>query len=180
MIEAVIFDLDGSMVDSMWLWRALDIEYLGRYGITLPENLQACIEGMSFSETAAYFKERFQLPDDLDTIKAEWNRMAWDKYTYEVPVKDGVTELLQYCRAHGMKAGIATSNSRELVENVVHVHGMDSYFDCIMTGCDVAKGKPAPDFPTRRSSDLNWMWRHKTALYSRISFRESSPARRRA
>ena len=145
MIEAVIFDLDGSMVDSMWLWRALDIEYLGSYGITLPENLQACIEGMSFSETAAYFKERFQLPDDLDTIKAEWNRMAWDKYTYEVPVKDGVTELLQYCRAHGMKAGIATSNSRELVENVVHVHGMDSYFDCIMTGCDVAKGKPAPD-----------------------------------
>ena len=141
MIEAVIFDLDGSMVDSMWLWRAIDIEYLGRFGITLPENLQACIEGMSFSETAAYFKERFSLPDDLDTIKAEWNRMAWDKYAYEVPVKDGVTELLQYCMTHGIKAGIATSNSRELVENVVNVHGLDSYFGC----CDVAKGKPAPD-----------------------------------
>lgn len=145
MIEAVIFDLDGSMVDSMWMWRAIDIEYLGRFGISLPENLQACIEGMSFSETACYFKERFQLPDDLDTIKADWNRMAWDKYTYEVPVKDGVTELLQYCMDHGIKVGIATSNSRELVENVVKVHKLDHYFDCIMTGCDVAKGKPAPD-----------------------------------
>ena len=121
MIEAVIFDLDVSMVDSMWLWKAIDIEYLGKFGITLPENLQACIEGMSFSETAAYFKERFNLPDDLDTIKAEWNRMAWDKYTYEVHVIEGVTELLEYCIEHGIKAGIATSNSRELVENVVKV-----------------------------------------------------------
>ena len=145
MIEAVIFDLDGSMVDSMWMWRTIDIEYLGRFGIELPENLQACIEGMSFSETAVYFKERFELPDDLDTIKADWNRMAWDKYTYEVPVKDGVTELLQYCMDHGIKVGIATSNSRELVENVVKARHLDQYFDCIMTGCDVAKGKPAPD-----------------------------------
>ena len=145
MLEAIIFDLDGSMVDSMWMWRAIDIEYLGRFGIDLPENLQACIEGMSFSETAVYFKERFQLPDDLDTIKADWNRMAWDKYTYEVPVKDGVTELLEYCMEHGIKVGIATSNSRELVENVVKARHLDRYFDCIMTGCDVEKGKPAPD-----------------------------------
>lgn len=145
MIEAVIFDLDGSMVDSMWMWRAIDIEYLGRFGISLPNDLQACIEGMSFSETAVYFKERFQLPDDLDTIKAEWNNMAWDKYSHEVPVKDGVKELLQYCMEHGIKAGIATSNSRQLVENVVRTHHLERYFDCIMTGCDVAKGKPAPD-----------------------------------
>ena len=145
MIEAVIFDLDGSMVDSMWMWRSIDIEYLGKFGISLPENLQSCIEGMSFSETAVYFKERFNLSDDLDTIKTEWNRMAWDKYTYEVPVKEGVTEFLQYCMSHGIKAGIATSNSRELVENVVNVHHLNQYFSCIMTGCDVAKGKPAPD-----------------------------------
>ena len=145
MIEAVIFYLDGSMVDSMWMWRAIDIEYLGRFGIELPENLQACIEGMSFSETAVYFKERFELPDDLDTIKADWNRMAWDKYTYEVPVKDGVTDLLQYCMDHGIKVGIATSNSRELVENVVKARHLEHYFDCIMTGSDVEKGKPAPD-----------------------------------
>lgn len=155
MLEAVIFDLDGSMVDSMWMWRAIDIEYLGRFGITLPENLQACIEGMSFSETAVYFKERFNLPDDLDTIKADWNRMAWDKYTYEVPVKDGVTELLQYCMDHGIKVGIATSNSRELVENVVKARHLDQYFDCIMTGCDVAKGKPAPDIYLAVAKELN-------------------------
>lgn len=145
MIEAVIFDLDGSMVDSMWVWRSIDIEYLGKFGITLPENLQACIGGMSFSETAAYFKERFELPDDLEAIKADWNRMAWDKYAHEVPVKEGVRELLTHCREQGIKAGIATSNSRELVETVVRSHKLEDCFGCIMTGCEVEKGKPAPD-----------------------------------
>ena len=52
--EAVIFDLDGSLVDSMWMWREIDIEYLDRFGIPLPEDLQARIEGMSFSETAVF------------------------------------------------------------------------------------------------------------------------------
>lgn len=145
MTEAVIFDLDGSMVDSMWIWRDIDIEYLGKFGIDLPENLQSCIEGMSFGETAAYFKERFDLPDTIDEIKADWNRMARDKYAFEVPVKEGVMELLEYCKANGIKVGIATSNSRELVETLVKSHQIEPYFNCIMTACDVSRGKPAPD-----------------------------------
>ncbi len=75
-IDAVIFDLDGSLVDSMWMWRAIDIEYLGRFGIPLPENLQAKIEGMSFTETANYFKETFGIPDSTEKIKDDGNRMA--------------------------------------------------------------------------------------------------------
>lgn len=145
MIKAVIFDLDGSMVDSMWIWRAIDIEYLGRFNIALPEKLQADIEGMSFSETAAYFKERFALPDSLEQIKADWNRMAWRKYEQDVPLKKGVLALMDYCKVHKIRLGIATSNSRELVETVVRAHHLESYFDCIMTACEVEKGKPAPD-----------------------------------
>ena len=144
-IEAVIFDLDGSLVDSMWMWRAIDIEYLGRFGIPLPEDLQSKIEGMSFNETAIYFKENFHIPDPLERIKDDWNKMAWDKYANEVPLKPGIPEFLEDCRTNGIKLGIATSNSRELVENIALVHGLKDYFSCIMTGCDVGKGKPAPD-----------------------------------
>lgn len=143
--EAVIFDLDGSLVDSMWMWREIDIEYLGRFGIELPENLQNEIEGMSFSETAVYFKNRFDIPDSLEQMKADWNQMAWDKYTNDVPLKPGIEEFLKGCKEHNIKLGIATSNSRELVDNIVNVHGLDNYFDCIMTACEVSKGKPAPD-----------------------------------
>ena len=81
-LEAVIFDLDGSLVDSMWMWKKIDMEYLERFGISLPENLQQEIEGMSFVETAGYFKEHFQIPDSIEEIGETWNRMAWDKYMY--------------------------------------------------------------------------------------------------
>jgi len=143
--DAVIFDLDGSLVDSMWIWKDIDIEYLGRFHIELPDDLQDAIQGMSFSETAEYFKNRFQIPDSLEQMKADWNQMAWDKYTTEVPLKVGVAEFLEECKKRNIKLGIATSNSRELVDNIVAVHGLDNYFSCIMTGCEVAKGKPFPD-----------------------------------
>ena len=143
--KAVIFDLDGTLVDSMWMWYDIDVEYLARFGITIPEGLQAAIEGMSFSETAVYFKERFQIPDSLEKMKNDWNQMAWDKYTHEVPLKEGAAEFIKTCRENNILLGIATSNSRELVENIIAVHGLKEDFACIMTGCDVKRGKPAPD-----------------------------------
>lgn len=154
-IKAVIFDLDGSLVDSMWMWRAIDIEYLGRFGIPLPEDLQSRIEGMSFSETAVYFKEHFPIPDSIDQIKEDWNRMAWDKYANEVPLKPGIPEFLERCREEGIKLGIATSNSRQLVENIAKVHNLRDYFSCIMTGCDVAHGKPSPDIYLAVAKELD-------------------------
>lgn len=159
-IKAVIFDLDGSLVDSMWMWRAIDIEYLAKFGIPLPENLQSRIEGMSFSETAAYFKERFSIPDSIEQIKEDWNQMAWDKYEQEVPLKPGIPEFLELCTKTGIKLGIATSNSRQLVENIAKVHNLRNYFSCIMTGCDVAHGKPAPDIYLAVARELGCAPKH--------------------
>lgn len=144
-IKAVLFDLDGTLVDSMWVWREIDKEYLGKFGLTIPMGLQEDIGGMSFSETAVYIKERFQIPDSVEEMKAEWNKMAWDKYTYEVPLKKGAGEFLDYCLKNHIKLGIATSNSKELVHNIIKVHGLNDYFSGIVTGCEVEKGKPAPD-----------------------------------
>lgn len=154
-IEAVIFDLDGTLVDSMWMWKSIDIEYLAKFGVEMPPQLQSCIEGMSFSETALYFKERFELPDSLDQIKSDWNEMAWEKYRDEVPLKEGVVELLEHLKQKGIPAGIATSNSRELVELIVNRHGIREYFASIRTSCEVAKGKPSPDIYLLVAQDLN-------------------------
>ena len=144
-IRAVIFDLDGTLVDSMWMWRDIDIEYLGRFGIPLPESLQKDISGMSFSETAVYFKETFGISDSLEEIKKTWNDMAFYKYTHEVPLKPGVLEFLKRLKERGIRTGIATSNSKELVEAVVESLHISGYFDEIHTSCEVATGKPAPD-----------------------------------
>lgn len=154
-LEAVIFDLDGSLVDSMWMWKKIDMEYLERFGISLPENLQQEIEGMSFVETAGYFKEHFQIPDSIEEIGETWNRMAWDKYMYEVPLKPGVMDFLHTCRSHRIKLGIASSNSSALIMNVLEAHHIRDFFDCIKSGTDVIKGKPAPDIYLHVAKELN-------------------------
>ena len=87
--QALIFDLDGTLVDSMWMWKAIDVEFLARYGYDCPDDLQRSIEGMSFTETAAYFLKRFRLPLSMDEIKAVWTDMSIDKYRHEVPLKPG-------------------------------------------------------------------------------------------
>ena len=144
-VKAVLFDLDGTLVDSMWMWKDIDIEYLGQYGYELPRELQKDIEGMSFSETAVYFKERFHLPKNLEEIKADWIRMAKEKYAHQVPMKPGALSFLKYLKHHGIRSGIATSNSRELLNAVTVSLKLDRYIDCFMTSCEAGAGKPAPD-----------------------------------
>jgi HAD superfamily hydrolase (TIGR01509 family) len=153
-IDAVIFDLDGTLVDSMWMWESIDREYLNRFSIELPGDLQKHIEGMSFSETAAYFKLRFGISDSLEQIKSDWNKMAWDKYLYEVPVKEGVMPLLKHLQKYNIPAGIATSNSKELVSLIIEKHGIKDYFHSIRTSCEVEKGKPSPDIYLLVAQDL--------------------------
>lgn len=152
--KAVIFDLDGTLVDSMGIWREIDIIYLSQFNITLPETLQSEIEGMSFHETAAYFKQRFSLTDSIEEITNCWNEMAFYKYTHEVKLKKGVLEFLNYCREKQLKIGIASSNSQELVDGVLKVHGIESYFDAICTSCHGEKGKPAPDVYLKAAKQL--------------------------
>ena len=144
-IKAVIFDLDGTLVDSMGMWKEIDIEFLGRFGIPLPDSLQEEIEGKSFSETAVYFKERFDLPMSLDELKNCWIEMAMYQYSHVVPLKPGVLEFLQYLKRKGISMGIATSNSRELVTAVTEALGISGYFSAVAVSCQVERGKPAPD-----------------------------------
>ena len=67
--RAVIFDLEGTLVDSMWIWREIDERFLGQYGLQVPDGLNDFLEGFSFKETAEYFKNNFPLPLSVQEIK---------------------------------------------------------------------------------------------------------------
>ena len=143
--DAVIFDMDGTLIDSMWMWKQIDIDYLARYGYKLPDDLQGSIEGMSFRETAVYIKKRFNLPDDIDTMMAAWNEMAYDFYKTKVDFKPGAREFLEELKRRGIRCGMATSNSMELVDAVLDNLKAHEYFEEIHTSSEVPHGKPSPD-----------------------------------
>jgi HAD superfamily hydrolase (TIGR01509 family) len=153
-IRACIFDLDESLVDSMWMWHAIDEEYLGKFHLECPDDLQEKIEGMSFTETAHYFKSRFSLPDPIEKIKRDWEEMSVDKYRYEVSLKPGAMEFLKECRKRGIRMGIATSNGRLMVDEVLKATGTDGFFSSVVTACEVNAGKPNPDIYLKVASEL--------------------------
>ena len=144
-IKACLFDMDGTLLDSMHIWKDIDIEFLGRYGHDLPPTLQRAIEGMSFRETACYIKDRFHLPPSIEEIMNIWNEMAFQKYSEEIFFKEGAFEFVKMLKEKGIRTAICTSNSRELVNAVAEHLGFLPYFDTIITSCEVGAGKPAPD-----------------------------------
>ncbi len=144
-IDAVIFDLDGTLVDSTWVWAKIDEDYLGNLGIVPPKNLMKEIGHMSMEQIAVYFKEKFSIEDSLEVIQETWNEMALGEYSSNVPLRKGADKFLAHLKNLGIKIGLATSNSKILLETVLVKHNIYQYFDSITTTGEVLKGKDSPD-----------------------------------
>lgn len=144
--KAVIFDMDGSLVDSMWLWPEVDHIYMTRHNLTMPENFHKDIEGMSYEETAQYFMETFPTLDcTAEEIMQEWLEMTLELYRTKVFLKPGADKFLERMQEENILLGIATSNARELAEAALDALGIKDCFTAICTSGEVAAGKPAPD-----------------------------------
>lgn len=154
--KAVIFDMDGSLVDSMWIWPEVDRIYMEKYGLTQPADFHKAIEGKSYTETAQYFVDTFEtLHRTVEEVKAEWQEMTMELYCTQVFPKAGAMEFLEEMKHNGILLGIATSNDRTLAEAALRARGMMEYFDSVRTSCEVAAGKPAPDVYLRVAEDLH-------------------------
>ncbi len=144
-IKAVIFDLDGTLVDSMWVWDQIDEDYLSKKNIAVPKNLNSEIAHLSFNQVAKYFKKRFNLEDSLDDIKNSWNTMAYYHYSTDIKLKNGVREFLDFLKSLNIKIALATSNSMNLLEAALKNNGIYEYFDSITLTDEVSVGKHEPD-----------------------------------
>ena len=143
--DAVLFDLDGTIIDSMWIWKQIDIDYFSRNDLIMPDTYQQEIEGLSFYETALYTHETYMPFIEVDTMMKEWNDMAYEHYAHIVRPKEGAAKFLHYLKTSGYKLGIVTSNSKMLCHATLKNNGLFDYFDSIITSEDCTAGKPLPD-----------------------------------
>jgi HAD superfamily hydrolase (TIGR01509 family) len=144
MIEAVVFDLDGVLIQTEELWdevreglaRAGD----GRYG----EEEQRAMMGMSSPEWSRYMHDHVGLPASPDEIAAEVVRQMARRYGEQLPLIDGAVEAVERLAARWPLA-VASSSNRELIDLVLELSGLDRYFRVTVSSEEVARGKPAPD-----------------------------------
>lgn len=145
-IDAIIFDIDGTLVDSMHVWTDIDDIFLEKYHLEEPENFHEGMEGKSYSETAQYFLDLFpELPHTQKELEEEWHEMAFEIYTKELQLKKGAYEFILTMHREGKKLGVATSNSRDLAEGLLKNNAVWPYLDSVWTSDEAKAGKPAPD-----------------------------------
>jgi len=144
-IKGVIFDLDGTIIDSMWVWDKIDFDFLNKRNISVPNNLKGEIEHFGFDETAHYFKRTFNLEESVDDIKKEWMDMAFKEYSESIKLKPGIKTFLDILKKTNIKIGLATSNCHYLLESVLKNNDIYHYFDAITITDEVLRGKSFPD-----------------------------------
>lgn len=154
-IEAVIFDIDGTLIDSMWIWTNIDDLFLAKYNLKEPEGFHEGMEGKSYSETAQYFLDLFpNLPHTREELEQEWYDMAYEIYTTQLELKKGAYEFVVEMHNKGIKLGIATSNNRSLAEGMLKNNGVFDYIGSIWTSCEAKAGKPNPAVYLHVAQDL--------------------------
>jgi len=153
--KAVIFDLDGTLIDSMGIWIKIDKEYLEIRNIPVPDNLFKDVKtGNSFTEICQYFKDKFDLPESIEMIGAEWTDMVEEHYKTDIKLKPGAIELIEFLHVNTVKMGIGTSNSKYLAKTVLQANNVLQYFESIVAGCEEIKGKPYPDIFLNSAEEL--------------------------
>lgn len=143
--KAIIFDLDGTLIDSMNVWSDIDKEFFKMHDLPFEEDYQKEIGHKGLKEIAAYTKFRYNLKESEDEIVTIWLDMAKEAYAYKIPLKEGVKSFLEYLQSKNIKMGIATSNSLELTELVLKHHDIYKYFSKVVTVNELKTNKGSPD-----------------------------------
>lgn len=137
-----IFDMDGTLIDSMIFWKKLASEYLGSKGISnVPANTMERIKTMTMSESAALFKTEFGLSGDPET---EMNAMMDEHYRNDIPLKPGVREYLQMLQAKGVRMCVASATAEHLMESCLTRLGVREHFEFLLSCETVGAGKSSP------------------------------------
>jgi HAD superfamily hydrolase (TIGR01509 family) len=143
-IEAVVFDLDGVLVDSEHLWDDVRETLARERGGRWHEGAQADMMGMSSPEWSRYMHDVIRLPEPPDEINAEVVRRMEARYSEHLPLIDGAIDAVERL-ATSFRLGLASSSNRRVIDAVLAASGLEARFAVTVSSEEVERGKPAPD-----------------------------------
>lgn len=154
-IEGIIFDLDGTLLDSMKIWDTIGNDYIESIGIKTDKDLSLTFKNMSMEQSADYYRNVYGVMKTNHEIISEINEMIREFYEKKADLKEGVRDFLEICRPLGISMCIATATSKELAEAALKRLEISHFFKDIVTCEEVGKGKDEPDIYERALELLN-------------------------
>jgi HAD superfamily hydrolase (TIGR01509 family) len=144
LIQAVVFDLDGVLLQSEEVWDAVRESYVRERGGRYDEEVQRAMMGMSAPEWSRFLHHAAGVPDDPESINRDVVERMLEAYRHELPLLQGAKEAVRRAAA-GFPLGLASSSNREIFEAVLDLAGLADCFRATVSSEEVARGKPAPD-----------------------------------
>ena len=142
----IIFDMDGTLVDSMTYWKQLAGEFLTSKSVTdIPADTLERIKPMTMTESAALFIREFGLPGTPETVAAEMNRMMDEHYRRDIPLKQGIRGLLDQMHQEGRSLCVASATAEPLMDACLSRLGVRGDFQFLLSCETVGAGKHQPD-----------------------------------
>ncbi len=143
-IEAVIFDMDGVLVDSEVYWDKSRVEFARDRGKTWTDEYQRLAMGRSTVGWATVMQEKLQLDESIDNIIVEMKGRVIAHYERRMPTRPGAIESVHRMKQH-FRVGLASGSPTEIIKAVLRITGLDQIFEVMIYGDDIPRGKPAPD-----------------------------------
>ena len=143
-IEAVIFDMDGVLVDSEVYWDKSRVEFARDRGRVWTDAFQRLAMGRSTVGWAGVMREKLELDESIDEIIAEMKARVIAHYEERMPTRPGALESVAHMKEH-CRVGLASGSPTEIIQAVLRITGLDQIFEVMIYGDEVPRGKPAPD-----------------------------------
>ena len=153
--KAAIFDLDGTLFDSMSVWKKIDTEFLAARGHVATQDYTDAIKCMGWDEGARYTIDRYGLTETPEEVIAAWFEMSEDYYRTKIPMKPFSKEYLFFLHEHGVPMAVATSmEPKHNIDVVIDANGLRPLFQNITLNSEVSRGKGFPDIYLLAASRL--------------------------
>lgn len=143
--KGAIFDLDGTLLDSMHIWHDVDAKFFSRRNLSVTSEYIEIIKNMHLPAAAVYTKEKYNIRESVEEIVEEWLSLCAEAYTNDVELKDGVFEFLHTLYENGVKMAFATASEKEICEDVLKKHRIYDFFSSSAYVSEINIGKTEPD-----------------------------------